>query len=434
MRTVGIVRRRWAIVVLCAVVAAAGCSSDGGDDAAGAGEGGEAEAGDEASSEDGTTGDEADEAAELPEGYEGFTSDQYADDAHWLCKPGIADDVCSRDLDATAVAPDGSTEVVEHVVAEDPAVDCFYVYPTTSFDPGPNSDLEPAENAEIATVYNQVARLTSTCRVFAPVYRQLTLSVIGGGGGSAEEGVDPGAVAYGDVLAAFMHYVANDSDGHGFVLIGHSQGAGMLTRLIDEEIDDEPLLRERLVSAYILGSAVEVPDGEVVGGTFDSVPLCEAPDETGCVVSYASFRSTSPPVAGSFFGRGGEGTHAACVNPADVTGGGPAPLHPYFSLDQPPGTLLGGPPAEPFAEGAAVTADDITTPWVTYDDLVEGTCVAEGEFSYLELSVQGDPADPRTDDIGGNLTPEWGMHLIDANVAMGDIEALVAEQAEAYAG
>ncbi len=433
MTTVGIVRRRWAIVVLCALVVAAGCSSDRGDEAAGAGDGGE-DGADEASTEDGGADDGADAASELPEGYEGFTSDQYADDANWLCKPGIVDDVCSRDLDATAVAPDGSTEVVEHVVAEDPPIDCFYVYPTTSLDPGPNSDLEPEENAEIATVYNQVARLTSTCRVFAPVYRQLTLSMIGGGGRSEDEDVDPGAVAYGDVLAAFMHYIANDSDGRGFVLIGHSQGAGMLTRLIDQEIDDDPLLRERLVSAYILGSTVEVPDGEVVGGTFDNVPLCQAPDETGCVVSYASFRSTSPPVASSFFGRGGAGTHAACVNPADVAAGGPAPLHPYFNVDQPPGTLLGGASAEPFAEGAAESADDITTPWVTYDDLVEGTCVEEGGFSYLELSVQGDPADPRTDDIGGNLTPEWGMHLIDANVAMGDIEQLVAAQAEAYAG
>jgi hypothetical protein len=38
---------------------------------------------------------------------------------------------------------------------------------------------------------------------------------------------------------------------------------------------------------------------------------------------------------------------------------------------------------------------------------------------YLALVVHGDPADPRTDDIGGDLTPDWGKHLIDANVAMG---------------
>ena len=117
---------------------------------------------------------------ELPDGYEGYTSETYADDAHWLCKPGIADDVCVGDLDATVVNANGSTEVEPHEVAADPAIDCFYVYPTTSRDPGVNSDLEPAENQEIVTVLNQVARLTSECRVFAPVYRQVTLNVIGG--------------------------------------------------------------------------------------------------------------------------------------------------------------------------------------------------------------------------------------------------------------
>jgi hypothetical protein len=341
--------------------------------------------------------------------------------------------VCSRDLDATAVAADGTIDVIEHETAEDPPVDCFYVYPTTSADPGPNSDFDPGEPAEIATVYNQVARLSSTCRVYAPLYRQLTISVIAGGA-EETEGVDPPAVAYGDVLDAFKDYIANESDGRGFVLVGHSQGAGMLTRLIEGEIDDEPRLRDRLVAAYLLGSTVHVPEGEVVGGTFDNVPLCERDDQTGCVVSYASFRSTSPPGGTSFFARDGDGTTAACVNPADVAGGGPAPLQPYFNLDQPEGALLGGAPAQPFADDAAASADDITTPWVTYPGLVEGTCVREGGFSYLELTVDADPSDPRTDDIGGDLSPEWGMHLVDANVAMGDIEDLVATQAAAYTG
>jgi hypothetical protein len=230
---------------------------------------------------------------------------------------------------------------------------------------------------------------------------------------------------------AFKHYVANESDGRGFVLIGHSQGAGILTRLIADEIDGEPLLRDRLVSAYILGSSVAVPEGEVVGGDFDNVPLCESDDQTGCVVSYASFRSTAPPGEESFFGAIREtGEPAACVNPADLTGGR-APLHPYFLVAAPDGSLLGG-TAQPFADQART--GEITTPWVTYPDFVEAECASTGTRNYLSLIVNGDPSDPRTDDIGGDLTPEWGMHLIDANVAMGDIEALVARQADAYVG
>jgi len=216
-------------------------------------------------------------------------------------------------------------------------------------------------------------------------------------------------------------------------LLGHSQGAGMITRLIQDEIDDEPLLRDRLVAAYVLGSSLQVPDGETVGGDFADVPLCEAEDQTGCVVTYSSYRSTSPPGAGAFFGRGGAGTRAGCVNPAALSDGGPASVQPYFLVTQAEGALLGGlDDAQPFAD-AARTAE-ITTPWVTYPDLVEAECVADADHTYLSLTVDGDPGDPRTDDIGGDLTDEWGMHLVDANVAMGDIEDLVTAQAEAYVG
>ena len=41
--------------------------------------------------------------APLPAGYANYVSEIYADDANWLCKPGMADDVCARDLDATIV-------------------------------------------------------------------------------------------------------------------------------------------------------------------------------------------------------------------------------------------------------------------------------------------------------------------------------------------
>ena len=34
---------------------------------------------------------------------------------------------------------------------------------------------------------------------------------------------------------------------------------------------------------------------------------------------------------------------------------------------------------------------------------------------------------------GGDLTPEWGLHLVDASVAMGDLVAIAKRQAGAYA-
>jgi hypothetical protein len=46
--------------------------------------------------------------------------------------------------------------------------------------------------------------------------------------------------------------------------------------------------------------------------------------------------------------------------------------------------------------------------------------------------VNGNPSDPRIDDIGGDLTPEWGLHLVDVNVAMGDLVRIARRQASAW--
>ena len=52
--------------------------------------------------------------------------------------------------------------------------------------------------------------------------------------------------------------------------------------------------------------------------------------------------------------------------------------------------------------------------------------------------MHGDPADPRTDDIAGDVVTNgqvnasWGLHLIDVNLAMGNLLDIVHEQAKAY--
>ena len=57
---------------------------------------------------------------------------------------------------------------------------------------------------------------------------------------------------------------------------------------------------------------------------------------------------------------------------------------------------------------------------------------------YLEVTVHGDPADPRVDDITGdigvgtNVLANWGLHLIDVNLAMGNLVDIVGQQAKAY--
>jgi hypothetical protein len=52
--------------------------------------------------------------------------------------------------------------------------------------------------------------------------------------------------------------------------------------------------------------------------------------------------------------------------------------------------------------------------------------------------VHGNPSDPRADDITGDVIrdgqvlQDWGLHLIDVNVAMGNLIDIVREQSKAY--
>jgi len=54
------------------------------------------------------------------------------------------------------------------------------------------------------------------------------------------------------------------------------------------------------------------------------------------------------------------------------------------------------------------------------------------------VTVQGNPADPRTDDIVGDVmqngqpNASWGLHLIDVNLTMGNLVDVVKSQAKAY--
>jgi hypothetical protein len=248
---------------------------------------------------------------------------------------------------------------------------------------------------------------------------------------------DAYAVAYGDVLAAWQHYLEHDNGGRGVILVGHSQGASHLNRLLREEIDGDAAVRDLIVAAYLAGSAVQVPIGEVVGGDFENIPLCIAPDRFGCVVTWAAFRATEPPPDDSLFGRGGEGTEAGCTNPAALRGGA-ADLRAIFPAHHGSNILSpGGPPqtgaVEPWADAAVVDADAYAAfDWVEVPGLLSGECVNERGFNYLEVTVNADPADPRADDIPGNLTPQWGLHLVDMNLVMGDLVALANSQAAAW--
>jgi hypothetical protein len=349
----------------------------------------------------------------------------YSDPASWLCLPG-RQDVCSRPLSTTALNANGYGSVGQARPAQDPPIDCFYVYPTVSRDPGLNSDLD-AGPEEQGTALVQFARFASICRPFAPLYRQATLAAIP----RALAGEDISAnfnLAYNDVRTAWHYYLDHYNQGRPFVLIGHSQGTIHLTRLLAEDIETGPAAG-RMLSALLIGFAVEVPEGRLVGGSLHRTPLCSRAGETGCVVTYMSFRAASPPPPGSLMGRATHaGMTAGCVNPAALAGGS-APLDAYVPsmVSQFGGPVITwsttGPPPAPFLHVAG---------------LASGECRHDGQAGWLAINVNADPNDARTDAIPGDvyfgpqLVPGWGLHLGDVNFALGDLIRLVAAQRDAY--
>lgn len=358
----------------------------------------------------------------------------YSDHANWLCWPG-RNDACQSDLTTTVVKADGSTTVQKFVADPNAPIDCFYVYPTVSAEPGVISDMK-VEAAETNVVVQQAERLTAKCRLYAPMYRQVTLTALRGFitgqltmAAAAAAHADTGPK---DVRDAWNYYLQHENHGRGVVLVGHSQGSGVLTGLIKTEIDGKPA-QAQLISAILMGTPLVVPAGKDVGGDFQSVPLCHAADQLGCVIAYSSFRDDSPPPDNSRFGRprnGAAGMEAACVNPANLTGGSGETKN-YFSTRA---SLVAG-QMQSFQWLKGKTID---TPYVSLPGLTTAACVHTGVFHYLAIHVNADPASPRTSTIPGDVVimgaiqKDWGLHLIDANLFMGNLVDIVGAESKAW--
>ena len=114
----------------------------------------------------------------------------------WLCKPGIASNPCTSSEETTVQLGNGSSFVEHPEPASNPPIDCFYVYPTVSSQLTENATLAiNPEETQIAI--DQASRFSRSCKVYAPIYPQLTLPAITRPGGvtaaAIRKGVSRGA-------------------------------------------------------------------------------------------------------------------------------------------------------------------------------------------------------------------------------------------------
>ena len=368
----------------------------------------------------------------------------YSDPNLWACRPGIDVNPCYGDhgeLDTTELKSDGTTAVLKHTRAKEPKFDCFYVYPTVYLEgSGNRTDLNDITYVMDALMA-QGARLSEICEVYAPLYRQVVITPgsissglsdggtiptgVGDAGGSDASagrlGGPDAAIAVGDVRNAFAFYLSHLNKGRKFVLMGHSQGSGMLIGMMQKDVDPVADVRAQMISALLIGGGVTVATGKNVGGSFQNIPLCTKPGDTSCVVAYSSFDSKTPPDAMALFGRNGGGIDTACNDPAVLNGNSSTYKASYFPVNL----------ANPLLRPSNPHMPAPSTAFLMYENVFQGECVNENGVSFLNVTLKESDSDPRgvppyhsaAEGIG------FGLHLVDWAIPMRDIIEMVSKQA-----
>lgn len=216
----------------------------------------------------------------------------YAQPGSWSCLP-------DRDDSGNRTPPEVSPEAQ----ADAPA-DVFFIHPTT-FEGGVAWNAHPRDpelNAKTDewAVLHQASIFNAAARVYAPRYRQMCL-----GGFFAEDTASERqalALAYQDIETAFRYYLTHYNQGRPFIIAAHSQGSFHGIRLVRELIDGQPL-QAQLVAAYL-------PGWPLPADAFAALPVCDSATQTGCVVSWCSWREGVVPKNHDSYYRG-----AVVVNP-----------------------------------------------------------------------------------------------------------------------
>jgi len=345
----------------------------------------------------------------------------YGADSAWLCRPGLALDQCvAHGFDTTVIDPALGTTLEPGPAATGGAYDCFYVYPTVDLSSAPGLHEDVTDPTYVSYTLDpllaQAGRFRGQCRIFAPHYRQTTLGTF-----SSPDAAMFQALAYEDVRDAWRLYLKYHNAGRNVVLMSHSQGTFMVTRLIQEEFDQFPATRAKLIAALLIGGSVTVPQGGIVGGSFQNVPLCQSSTDTGCVIAFRSYAEGYAPTSGSN-DTGSPDLDMACTNPASLSGGPGRLAAAYFPthLNQPIFQIVPDP--------------GFGTPFVSYPDFYSAECVKDStNHSYLEIRPTPEAGDMRPNPIPFDhpvLTPSFlGTHILDWSWPMGDLLPLVATKA-----
>ena len=166
----------------------------------------------------------------------------------------------------------------------DPTSDVFFVHPTT-YDGGKNwngpiDDARANRSLTEVMLPNYAGPFVRVGRLFAPRYRQASLySMLT----LRDDAREARRFAYGDVQAAWRHYLQHYNRGRPVILVGVEQGGVLAARLLAEEIAPRADVLRNLVGVYLIETAA--PRGAY--GPSAPVPACQGRSQARCVAAWA---------------------------------------------------------------------------------------------------------------------------------------------------
>lgn len=206
----------------------------------------------------------------------------YEDPEMWISRPGKGAN------DPSAFRPEGAGP--EAVVKTTTAV--FFVHPTTYLARDHwNAPLDDAKARQVAETFTQglASPFNRSVNIWAPRYRQAAVGAFLTDKPDAAQAFD---AAYRDVAQAFDYFAATVDEATPIVLVGHSQGAMHVKRLLAEKVAGTPLA-DRVIAAYIAGWPVSKSRDLPAMG----LPACATASQSGCVLSWQSFAEPADPKA-----------------------------------------------------------------------------------------------------------------------------------------
>jgi hypothetical protein len=106
-----------------------------------------------------------------------------------------------------------------------------------------------------------------------------------------------------------------------------------------------------------------------------------------------------------------------------------------------PGNLIPYAPTTPFpgANGEGAPVPSASTPWVETSGAYRARCLHEGGATWLQPDPSPGLSKAAFEDLEAHnetarelIGPEWGLHLYDVNIALGNLVNTVAVQTQAF--